>query len=151
MRFGFLLPAALYCAITAAGATTIVDPVKFVSDVYHNYVTKKDYLPPDDIYSPRLKALMDEDRRRANGEVGCIDFDFWVDGQDFKLSKVKVVGQDDPAHPDRTIVVATFDSLGEHENLSFEFVRVQGKWKLDEVTSLKKPGWVLSKLIKCWK
>ena len=148
----YVLLALASLRIFAAG-TEIADPVNFVSDVYKNYMANrkapKPYLPPQDIYSPRLKRLLDEDRRKAKGEVDCIDFDFWVNGQDWRLSKLQVVSGKPPS-PDQQVVVATFVSLGSAEEIHFDFVRIRGKWLLDDVHSMKGMPWTLSKLLSCW-
>jgi hypothetical protein len=137
-----------------SAATEIVDPPKFVTDVYNRIVATErrspGYDPPTDIYTPRLKALFAEDKRRANGEVGCIEFDFWTNAQDWGLRNVRVTSQDVPDHPDRKLVIATFTNLRQPEEIHFDFQKVGGKWLLDDVQSLKKETWTLSKLLKCW-
>jgi Protein of unknown function (DUF3828) len=141
------------CALLFSGvldATEIADPAKFVTDVYSRYVTKKNYEPPTDIYTPRLKALFAEDKRRAGGEVGCYEFDFWTNAQDWKLRDVHVTSQDVPGHPDQKLVIATFQNLGQPEEIHFDFQKVGSKWLLDDVHSLKKETWTLSKLLHCW-
>jgi Protein of unknown function (DUF3828) len=137
-----------------SAATEIVDPPKFVTDVYDRIVATErrspGYEPPTDIYTPRLKALFAEDKRHANGEVGCIEFDFWTNAQDWGLRNVRVTSQDVPDHPDRKLVIATFTNLRQPEEIHFDFQKVGGKWLLDDVQSLKKETWTLSKLLKCW-
>lgn len=137
------------------GATEIADPEKFVTDVYKQYVagqrSHKDYSAPEDIYTARLAGLFEKDRRMAKGEVGCIEFDFWVNGQDWNLSKVKVSSQNVAGHPDQRIVVAAFENLRTPMELHFHFVQQRGKWLLDDVESVKGPEkWTLSKLLNCW-
>ena len=131
-------------------ATEISDPAKFVTEVYGRYTTKKSYEPPTDIYTPRLKALFAEDKRRAGGEVGCYEFDFWTNAQDFELRDVHVTSQDVAGHPDQKLVIATFTNLRQPEEIHFDFQKIGGKWLLDDVHSLKKETWTLSKLLKCW-
>jgi hypothetical protein len=137
-----------------SAATEIVDPAKFVTDVYNRIVATErrspGYEPPADIYTPRLKALFAEDKRRANGEVGCMEFDFWTNAQDWGLRNVRVTSQEVPDHPDRKLVIATFTNLRQPEEIHFDFQKVGGKWLLDDVQSLKKEPWTLSKLLKCW-
>lgn len=133
-------------------ATEISDPAKFVTDVYSHYSDRRsrDYLPPSDFYTPRLKALFAEDKRRAGGEVGCIEFDFWTNAQDFSLRNVHVTSRDVPDHPDRKTVIATFENLRTPEEIHFDFQKIGGKWLLDDVHSLKRETWTLSKILKCW-
>jgi hypothetical protein len=133
-------------------ATEILDPAKFVTEVYGHYTAKRSgvYDPPTDIYTPRLKALFAEDKRRAGGEVGCIEFDFWINAQDYGLREVHVTGQDVAGHPDQKLVIATFVNLRQPQEIHFDFRKIGGKWLLDDVHSLKKESWTLSKLLKCW-
>ena len=148
-----LLVAVLLTNVLPA-ATVISDPEKFVSDIYKQYVaaqqSHKDYNAPEDIYTPRLAALFEKDRRLAKGEVGCIEMDFWVNGQDWRLGKVNVSSQNVTGHPDQKIVVATFENLRTPMELHFHFVQQRGKWLLDDVDSVKGEKWTLSKLLSCW-
>lgn len=143
----------LYAAALHA-ATRIEDPETFVRGVYDHYVasqrTGRNYVAPADIYTPRLKALFDEDKRRANGEVGCIEFDFWVNGQDWNLKSVKVTAQDVPGSADRRLVKAEFLN-DKPQQIQFDFRRIGGVWLLDDVESLRGERWKLSALLSCWK
>ena len=148
-----LLATALLANLLSA-EMEISDPEKFVTDVYKQYVaaqqSHKDYVAPEDIYTPRLAGLFAKDKKMAKGEVGCIEMDFWVNGQDWKLGKVNVSSQSVAGHPDRKIVVATFDNLRTPMELHFHFIQQRGKWLLDDVDSLKGDKWTLSKLLSCW-
>ena len=140
----------------AAARTRIDDPAAFVSSVYRR-LTKNEasirgrpYEPPADVYTPRLKALFAEYKRRSKGEAGgCLDFLFWVNGQDWILEKVRVTGRDVEGHTDRRTVVATFTNMGKAQELHFEFERTTDGWLLDEVQSHRQARWVLSDLLKC--
>ncbi len=148
-----LLVSFLLAARLRGASTEIPDPEKFVSGVYAKYVAAqqahKDYNAPEDIYTPRLAGLFARDRKMSKGEVGCIEIDFWVNGQDWKLSKVNVSSQPVAGHPEQKIVVATFDNLGTAEELHFHFVQQRGKWLLDDVDSVKGEKWTLSKMLSC--
>ena len=151
------LPAVALCISALVSAldaqTRITDPAAFVSEVYRKLASaarSDSYDPPDDIYTPRLKALLDDDERRAHGEVGCIDFHFWVNGQDYKIKKVRVVARGPGESPDRRLVIATFLNLGDATEIHFDFQRIAGRWQLDDVHGVK-PGkpWTLSEILKC--
>jgi hypothetical protein len=135
----------------AAAQLPIGDPEAFVRDVYHRYTaTRSNYVPPDNIYTPRLKGLIDEDKRRANGEVGCIDFDFWLNAQDWSVKNVRVASQNVAGHADRRTVKAEFSNPKPQE-IHFDFLLVKGAWLLDDVESFQEPRWKLSELLSCWK
>src|SRR4051812_9893051 len=96
---GSSLPAlCLSSVFVLSAATRIDDPKDFVSDVYRRFVaaesTHSSYKPPEDIYTARLGKLLREDRQKAKGEVGCLDFVFWVNGQDWKITNVNVTSSD---------------------------------------------------------
>lgn len=126
-------------------------PVSFVTGVYRHLIkaqsTQAEYEPSEDTYTSKLAKLVRDDRKRANGEVGCIDFDFWVNGQDWKITHLTVAKG--AASLDRETVIARFVSIGVPQELHFDFQRVDGRWLLDDVHSTKKPRWTLSELLKC--
>ncbi|MEJ0042089.1 MAG: DUF3828 domain-containing protein [Rhizomicrobium sp.] len=123
-------------------ATQIDDPVKFVTQVYATAVGRKP--EPDDIYSDRLKALWDLDNKEAHGEVGRVDFDFWMNGQDGTVSGVKISKIDVDNAPNRLIVVSKFKNEKTPNEIHFYFEKTAKGWKLDDVRSLLGDPWVLS-------
>lgn len=142
--------------LSATGQTVpISDPAAFVTETYRHFTASQhgsDYDPPENIYTPRLKALFAEDERRSGGEVGCIDFEFWVDGQDYELKNVRVQAREVAGHKDRRLVIATFENLGHATELHFDFQQAPNGWLLDDVHSVKgKNQWSLSKILMCWK
>ncbi len=143
-----VLAGALFLAGSASAATTITDPAGFVRAVYARVAKGGDYAPPEDIYSPRLNTLWAGEQRDAKGEVGRVDFLFWINGQDGQPSKVEVTTSPVFGRPDRQIVVAKFVNE-KPQTIDFYFERVGGAWKLDDAVSLT-PGyeWTLSVILK---
>src|SRR5215472_17641855 len=84
------LTISLALPLTAHAATRIDDPEKFVRTVYGQFEKQHDYHEPDDVYSDRLKSLFALDSKEAGGEVGRLDFDPWVDAQDFVIRSMHV-------------------------------------------------------------
>jgi hypothetical protein len=138
-------------AFLLSAATRIDDPKTFVSEVYRRLIasesTHSSYAPPEDIYTPRLEKLVREDKRKAKGEVGCLDFDFWLNAQDWKITHLTITTTDDG--PDRKTVVAKFRNIGEPQEIHFDFRKSAGRWLLDDVHSLSAPPWTLSEILKC--
>ena len=133
----------------AAAATTISDPAAFVQGVYARLAKGGDYSPPEDIYTPRLAALWALEAREARGEVGRIDFLFWIDGQDGTPSDVHLRTVPVEGRADRRIVVATFKNGDHAEDLRFYFQYSKAGWKLDDVVDVKGPSpWTLSVILK---
>ncbi|HEY1203681.1 MAG: DUF3828 domain-containing protein [Bryobacteraceae bacterium] len=147
------LPASAFLgAFPLAASTRIDDPVAFVRGVYTHYVAAQgraqDYNAPRDIYTPRLSKLFEDDRKKAPaGEEGCLDFDYWVNGQDWRLTNIEVT--EAMASQDRKVVVAKFANAGKPQEIHFEFRRIDGRWLLDDVSSLKDMPWTLSRILEC--
>lgn len=132
---------------SAVTVTRINDPMQFVTGVYRRLMINKSYDPPEDIYTPRLSELFRQDRVRSKGEVGCLEFVFWVNGQDWMITNLKIT-KESPA-PDRQIVIARFVNLKTPEEIHLEYQRVGGRWLLDEARSVQSERWVLSQILKC--
>jgi hypothetical protein len=142
----------VFSALPASAAEPrISDPLTFVTGVYQQFVkaqsTHNDYNPPEDIFTARLNKLVQGDRKRAKGEVGCLDFDFWVNGQDWTLTNLSVANG--TMDKDQWTVVAKFRNLGSPEEIHFDFRRVEGRWLLDDVQSLQDHRWTLSSVLRC--
>ena len=129
----------------------ISDPTSFVAEVYRNLAKSqpadRSYLPPEHIYTARLAKLLQDDRRKAKGEVGCLDFVFWVNGQDWTISNLSITNG--PTSQDRKIVIARFINLDTPEEIHLDFQRIAGRWLLDDVHSVKGERWTLSEILKC--
>lgn len=134
-----------------SAASRIDDPKNFVAEIYQRFVAAQSgdssYTPPDDIYTAHLAKLLRDDKRKAKGEVGCLDFVFWVNGQDWKITNVAITSSDES--PERKTVIAKFLNIGEPQELHFDFHRNAGRWLLDDVRSLLAPRWTLSEILKC--
>jgi hypothetical protein len=140
--------------VVAAGApvsaaTVIADPAVFVRQVYDRLARGVSEAPPDDIYSPRLQALWADEARDAAGEVGRIDFLFWINGQDGTVSHVRIRTAPVEGRADRQIVSVRFRNGARPEALDFYFERLDGAWRLDDVVSLARSDpWTLSVILK---
>lgn len=132
-------------------AAPIDDPKAFVTEVYRRLIASQsaghDYNPPEDIYTARLAKLIHDDEKRAKGEVGCLDFVFWVNGQDWVITNLTVSSSD--AGPQRKMIVAKFRNTGDPQEIHFDFRRNAGRWLLDDVQSVRAPRWTLSQILKC--
>jgi hypothetical protein len=148
MRLEIAACAAFVLLLSSAQAapTRIDDPVKFVKATYAATVGKKP--EPDDIYTPRLDALFKLDTKEAGGEVGRIDFDFWMNGQDGTIGGVTVSKADVDNAPGRIIVIAKFKNEKTPNEIHFYFEKTAAGWKLDDVRSMVGDLWVLSLILK---
>jgi hypothetical protein len=130
----------------SSAATRIDDPAAFVKSVYATTVGK--HPEPEDIYTPRLKALFDLDRKEAGGEVGRWDMDFWMNGQDGTIGDVHVTKKDVENSADREIVIATFKNGKLPCEIHFYFEKTAQGWKLEDARSTIGDPWVLSLQLK---
>jgi hypothetical protein len=134
-----------------SAATRIDNPKTFVTDVYRRLIadqsTHSTYTPPDDIYTPRLKTLMRDDERKAKGEVGCLDFVFWVNAQDWTITHLTVTSADEGQ--ERKTVASKFLNGGEPQEIHVDFRLVAGRWLLDDAHSVSAPPWTLSEILQC--
>jgi len=150
MKFRLLTAAAVavfsFSVVGSHAATTVDDPLKFVKAEYATVVGKKP--EPEDIYTPRLSALFDLDTKEAGGEVGRMDFDFWMNGQDGTISAVTVSKISVENTKDRQIIVAKFKNEKTPNEIHFYFERTSKGWKLDDARSMVGDPWVLSLILK---
>jgi hypothetical protein len=126
------------------------DPVTLIAAIYKTYT---DIGPGDDgmpglsgVYSQRLQALIDKDEQETpEGEVGKIDWDVFVDGQDWQLTELNIVpvAQDEA----QAQVRATFKNFGEPRDILFTLVPEDGHWRIDDIEETLKPRWTMSKVL----
>jgi hypothetical protein len=95
----FLILTALMLAAFAAPQRGVEDPRAFVAQVYEAYRAHPDSPPADSsyVYSERLRALFDSYNSWQRGHddlVGALDFDWWVNAQDWSLSRLSFVQHD---------------------------------------------------------
>jgi hypothetical protein len=126
------------------------DPVALITAIYQTYT---DIAPgedgtPDvqDVYSKRLQALIDKDEKETpEGDVGRIDWDLFVDGQDWQLSELKIVPVSQEAV--QAEVRATFKNFGEPGDILYTLVLENGHWRIDDIQETLKPRWTMSKIL----
>jgi hypothetical protein len=126
------------------------DPVTLITAIYKTYT---DIGPGEDgmpglpgVYSQRLQALIDKDEQDPpEGEVGKIDWDVFVDGQDWQLTDLNIV----PVAKDegRAQVRATFKNFGEPRDILYTLLPEHGRWRIDEIEETLKPRWTMSKIL----
>lgn len=144
MRGGHWLVAAAALVASPAAAQGVEDPAAFVRERFAHYA--RGQVPqswPDRSYSSRLDRLF-ERLDRAEGGEQRIDFDWWLNAQDFSIDSVEVVIERDRG--DRRTVLARWRNFGRADSSRFLFVRRRGRWFLDDVINATS-GWRLSALL----
>ena len=137
----------------AAHARGVDDPRAFVAQRLGSYRNDNSHVPPDPVwaYSPRLAALFrtyDAWQHRHHDEVGSIDFDWWINAQDWEMSQVAATAAD--TGPNARTVTARWHNSDRADSSRFLFVRIAGRWYLDDVvtgTGQGVDGWTVSYLL----
>ena len=129
----------------------VEDPRAFVAAMYEAY--RHDENGPEMpafAYSDRLRALFDAHQAWTathDDLVGALDFDWWVNAQDWSIEDVRVTETRDR---ELRIVSAHFTNDGRPDEIRFVFVRQGGRWFLNDAiegTGSGDGGWRLSDLL----
>ena len=127
----------------------VADPSTYISSVYARYAASDPPAPDNHPFSPDLRRLIDADRSEEQGGVGRLDFDYWIDGQDYEVEGVDVaaIPQSDPA---RQVIVARFSNMGTEVVNHFHFQKLGSRWFIEDVRNIAGPGggWSLSGILK---
>ena len=119
------------------------DAVTLITAIYKTYETDQAELPH--VFSKRLQALIDKDEKEAQGGVGRIDWDVFIDGQDWKLTELKITPVSQT--PSQAQVRATFKNFDKPSDMLFDLVLEDGHWRVDDIEKTLKPRWTMSKIL----
>ncbi|MFG1423649.1 DUF3828 domain-containing protein [Roseixanthobacter liquoris] len=97
-------------------------PEAVVSFDYNDPATTKTY------FDPTLAKLMVADAKRAEPRL---DFDPFIDGQDFELSPVTY--QTKTVSPGEALVTAQFLNFDETKSIAYKVVRTSAGWRIADV------------------
>ncbi len=145
------LSLALVAGLTVAAEAKpliVKDPLVAIQAVYA--ALEKDKFDTDVPLSPRLKALMALDTKETGkDEVGRIDFDYFINAQDAKVTKSAVTIRDVDNAPNRRIVVVRFMNFDKQMENHFFWEKTRTDWVLDDVRAISDDGgYVLSLVLK---
>ena len=125
-------------ALSAASAAPADDPLSYITAIYKVYQDDRNNSGVDIVYSRRMQALRDADARKTpKGDAGTIDWDLFIDGNDWVLSNLRIALEEKSAT--RAKVRARFDNHKQPSDITFDLVREDGKWVIDDITS-NQPG-----------
>lgn len=146
MRLAALVTGLFLAFSAAVAAQSYETPEALIEAIYAPYISGN--FPEDEtlLRSKALQALYDHDAEvTPEGEIGAIDFDPYVDGQDYQLTELAMAA---PAIAgDFATVDVTFKNMGEPRALTYDLVFEDGGWKVDDVAStLGDFPWRLSEL-----
>lgn len=123
-------------ALTPALAVDLTSPQAVVEAIYEPYFQPAesfDYqlLDATPLQSAGLNALFEKDREEAGEGIGRIDFDPYVNGQDFQLSDLVVA---EPVYvAGRAIVAVSFANFEQPREMGYLLVQEGDAWKIDDM------------------
>ena len=129
------LTAGLFLGLTGlASAQTFDTPQALLEAFYAPYFSGEFTEDESPFFSDELEALYAADAEATpEGEIGALDFDPFVDGQDFELTDFEI-GAPGIAG-DYASADVTFNNMGRPTTLAYEFVLENGSWQIDDVVS----------------
>jgi len=154
MTSSVLVPAiaGITLALTASAGNAspikVADPEKAIRQVYA--ALEKEAQEVDLPLSSRLDGLFKLDEKETGpDEVGRIDFDYFVNGQDSKVTDAVVTSRTVENAPNRRIVVVRFKNFDEEMENHYFWEKTKVGWVLDDVRFLDgKEGYTLSLVLK---
>lgn len=100
-------------------------------------------------HSARLDALLALDLKEAGGEVGRLNGDYFINGQDGKITASQVTSFPVQGSKNRRIVRARFKNMDQPmENLFYWEKDAAGRWVLDDVWAGGRDSFLLSIALK---
>lgn len=115
------------------GDDVFADPRRVVEALYSPYTPDFEWRRWDgeQLNSVGLNALYEADRIEANGEMGRIDFDPVINGQDYEVTDLVI--SDAEISGDRATVPVSFKNFDREQNIWVTLVNEDGRWKVDDV------------------
>ena len=89
MKKYLLLALALSASAFAAPKESPAQIVQKLYDAYQQPSVQENTAAFEDYASAELKALLAKDEQLAGDEIGCIDYDFVIQGQDYDAESIK--------------------------------------------------------------
>jgi hypothetical protein len=134
MRRLALIPALLLAFAAPAFAQPYETPQELLEAFYEPYFSGDFPEFEADFRSDALNALYDADAENTpEGEIGALDFDPYIDGQDFDLADLEI-GTPDEADGKATVDVS-FTNFGEPRHITYDLVYEKGGWRIDDLAS----------------
>lgn len=140
MRALILSAIVVFGLIAGAGAQPFATPRALLEDAYSSYATDRFPEDPLHYYSSALRQLWAAaDEKAADKELGAIDFDPFINAQDYELTNLEI-GDPQPVAAGRVIVPVRFSNMGEPQTMEFTLVEESGSWLVDDIASTT-PEW----------
>jgi hypothetical protein len=144
----FLVVAFVLASFSAQARDATQDPLAYVKAIYAAYMEQSPRPSlTDDFYSRRMQRLLDADAKATpKGDAGTIDWDVFVDGNDWALTKMRITLVSRAGK--RAQVRAAFLNHKKPRDILFDLVHERGRWRIDEVRQTQPGGrWTMSKIL----
>ena len=140
----FILALATPVLVTRAWAAPVFDTPKALLDyAYKPYFAEtfsddaKDDGENPVLYSQALNTAIAKARAATNeDDVGPIDFDIFVNGQDYELHDLQIGAPTQETAGEAADVPVTFRNFDQPESLVFHVVKENGGWKINDIDAL---------------
>jgi Protein of unknown function (DUF3828) len=128
-------------AIATPASTADTSALMFVTDIYNGYKGKDSpghALNSDAVirryFEPSLATLMIKDRKHATkrGEVGTLDFDPFVNAQDWEIPAFDIAVSD--TAPGQAVAAVKFSNQGKPAVVSLDLVTIKNEWRIRDIT-----------------
>ena len=132
---------AAWSVLTRRVAAADASARAFVAAIYDAYVGKNgDGIALDSeqkvqhYFEPWLAALILQDQKQAarHQQVGNLDFDPFVDAQDWDIAAFNVVMND--KGPDKASATVQFNNFGKSQTVVLELVKIKSEWKISDIS-----------------
>jgi len=139
-RRTFILGAAGAVFATTA-STADAAALAFVTAIYNSYKGKNgNGIPLDNerairrYFEPSLAALLVKDQKDSarRNEVGTLDFDPFIDAQDWDVSALDIAMSD--TAPDKASATVKFLNNAEHSTVVLDLVKIKNDWRVNDIT-----------------
>lgn len=128
-------------AIATRAAAADASARAFVAAIYDTYVGKNgngvaldNHQTIQRYFEPSLAALMTKDQKEAarRNEVGALDFDPFVDAQDWDIAAFDIAVSE--TGPDKASATVKFTSFDKPKTVVLDLVRIKNEWKISDIT-----------------
>ena len=132
------------CAALATAASAVdASPTAFITAIYNSYKGKDAKGTPLDnertirrYFEPKLAAAMAKDQKTSarRNEVGKLDFDPFLDAQDWEVDTFDIaVGNPAAGKAQATV---KFDNMGEAMTVTLDLVQANNAWRIYDIAWL---------------
>jgi hypothetical protein len=130
------------CAVLAAPAPAAdASATAFITAIYNTYRGKDSKGVRLDggrnirrYFEPKLATLMTKDENTAarHGDVGSLEFDPFIDAQDWEVTKFDIAVND--AAAGKTQATVKFVNLGKAKTVVLDLIQLKGDWRIYDIT-----------------